>query len=93
MLHIQPKSRAFEAACGYPPGLFEELAELGLMGMTVPEAFGGAALDYVSYALALMSWRRQTVRFRPSSLSRTASSTLASSPMAAMRRRRASCRS
>ncbi len=51
---IQPKSRAFEAACGYPPGLFEELAELGLMGMTVPEAFGGAALDYVSYALALI---------------------------------------
>jgi len=30
------------------------LAELGFLGMTVPEAHGGAAADYVSYALALM---------------------------------------
>jgi alkylation response protein AidB-like acyl-CoA dehydrogenase len=51
---IQPQSRAFEAAGGYPPGLFEELAGMGLMGMVAPEDYGGAAADYVSYALALM---------------------------------------
>jgi len=27
---------------------------MGLMGMTAPEVFGGAAMDYVSYALALI---------------------------------------
>ena len=51
---LKPRSAAFEAAGGYPPGLFEELAGLGLMGMTAPEAVGGAGADMVSYALALM---------------------------------------
>lgn len=51
---IRPRSQEFEAAGGYPDGLFEQLAALGLMGMTAPEEHGGAGADYVSYALALM---------------------------------------
>ena len=51
---IRPHANAFEAARAYPPQLFEELAGLGLMGMTAPEEFGGAGADTVSYALALM---------------------------------------
>jgi alkylation response protein AidB-like acyl-CoA dehydrogenase len=51
---IKPHSAAFEAEKGYPPTLFQELADLGLMGMTAPEALGGAGADYVSYALSLM---------------------------------------
>ncbi len=51
---IRPRSAEFERAGGYPPGLFEQLAGLGLMGLTAPEEHGGAAADYVSYALALM---------------------------------------
>ena len=51
---IRPNSAAFEQARGYPRELFEELGQLGLMGMTAPEAIGGAGADYVSYALALM---------------------------------------
>ncbi len=51
---LRPRAAEFEAAKGYPAGLFEELAGLGLLGMTAPEEFGGAALDTVSYALALM---------------------------------------
>ena len=51
---IRPNTLKFEADGGYPAGLFEEMAGLGLMGMTAPEEFGGAATDYVSYALALM---------------------------------------
>lgn len=51
---IRPQARAFEAAKAYPPGLFKELAALGLMGMTVPEELGGAGADMVSYALALI---------------------------------------
>jgi alkylation response protein AidB-like acyl-CoA dehydrogenase len=51
---IRPRARQFERDRAYPPDLFRELAGLGLMGMIAPERFGGAALDYVSYALALM---------------------------------------
>ncbi|HEX4351842.1 MAG TPA: acyl-CoA dehydrogenase family protein, partial [Polyangiales bacterium] len=51
---IAPNSRAFEVAGGYPADLFTRMAELGLMGMTAPEEFGGAGADYVSYALALI---------------------------------------
>lgn len=51
---IAPNAAAWEAAGGYPDGLFVELAELGLMGMTAPGTYGGAEADYVSYALALM---------------------------------------
>src|SRR5215831_20523437 len=51
---IRPDSAAFERAGGYPTGLFEEMAGLGLMGMTAPEEHGGAGADYVSYALSLI---------------------------------------
>lgn len=51
---IRPFTRQFEAEGSYPPELFEELADLGLMGMTAPEELGGTGADYVSYALALM---------------------------------------
>ena len=51
---IRPRSAAFEQAGGYPDGLFEELAGLGLLAMTAPEEVGGSGADYVSYALALM---------------------------------------
>ncbi|QTH19453.1 acyl-CoA dehydrogenase family protein [Rhizorhabdus wittichii] len=51
---IRPRSQAFEAAGGYPAGLFEELAGLGLLGMVAPEAAGGGGADYVSYALSLI---------------------------------------
>lgn len=51
---IAPNSTQFESSRGYPTSLFTELGELGLMGMVAPEAYGGAAADYVSYALALI---------------------------------------
>ena len=51
---IRPHSMRFEAEGGYPPELFEEMAGLGLWGMTAPESYGGAEADAVSYALALI---------------------------------------
>ena len=33
------------------PSVFREMGELGLLGATVPEEFGGAGLNYVSYGL------------------------------------------
>lgn len=51
---IAPHAQAWEEAGAYPEAVFQQLAELGLLGMTAPEAYGGAEADYVSYALALM---------------------------------------
>nr|WP_249795039.1 acyl-CoA dehydrogenase family protein [Bradyrhizobium sp. Oc8] len=51
---VAPFARDYEQAKEYPARLFEELASLGLMGMTAPEAAGGAGADYVSYALSLV---------------------------------------
>lgn len=51
---VRPRSAEFEAAAGFPATLFQELGQLGLMGMTAPTEHGGAGADYVSYALALI---------------------------------------
>jgi alkylation response protein AidB-like acyl-CoA dehydrogenase len=42
----------------HPDELLEKMGELGLLGISVPKAHGGAGHDYVSYALALeeISW-------------------------------------
>ncbi len=51
---LRPQSTLFEAAGGFPDWVFPELAQLGLLGMTAPEAVGGADADMVSYALSLI---------------------------------------
>jgi alkylation response protein AidB-like acyl-CoA dehydrogenase len=51
---LAPDSRAWEAAGAFPKDVLDELGQLGFLGMTVPDEWGGAGLDYVSYALALM---------------------------------------
>ena len=51
---IRPRSMEFERDAAFPPQLFLELGELGLMGMMAPESYGGAGADCVSYALALI---------------------------------------
>lgn len=37
----------------FPKEALKELGELGAMGMTIPEEFGGAGLDYMSLVLAI----------------------------------------
>jgi len=51
---LAPSSRTWEAAGAVDPDVLREMGQLGFMGMTVPEQYNGAGLDYVSYALALM---------------------------------------
>jgi alkylation response protein AidB-like acyl-CoA dehydrogenase len=50
---VVPVAGDVDAADEYPAGLVSEMADLGLMGMPFPESYGGADLDYVTYALCL----------------------------------------
>lgn len=51
---VAPFARDYEEAKQYPSRLFEGLASRGPVGMTAPEAVGGAGADHVSCALAVI---------------------------------------
>jgi butyryl-CoA dehydrogenase len=50
---VAPRAAAIDQQGAFPRDLVTEAAALGLMGVTIPGADGGAGRDYVSYALAL----------------------------------------
>jgi short-chain 2-methylacyl-CoA dehydrogenase len=50
---IAPVAAELDREHRFPYELVAELAELGLMGMTVPEEYGGAGADALSYAIAV----------------------------------------
>jgi len=50
---IAPVAAELDREHRFPYDLVAQLAELGLMGMTVPEEYGGAGADTVAYAVAV----------------------------------------
>jgi alkylation response protein AidB-like acyl-CoA dehydrogenase len=50
---IEPHAAEWDREHRFPRELFSELAELGLMGACIPEEYGGAGADFVSYILVL----------------------------------------
>ena len=50
---IAPVAEELDREHRFPYELVKEMAELGLMGMTIPEEYGGAGTDTVSYAIAV----------------------------------------
>ncbi|HEV8251487.1 MAG TPA: acyl-CoA dehydrogenase family protein [Gaiellaceae bacterium] len=50
---VEPVAEELDREERFPYELVAELAELGLMGMTIPEEYGGAGTDAVSYAIAI----------------------------------------
>ncbi|MFC4552473.1 MULTISPECIES: acyl-CoA dehydrogenase [Halorussus] len=50
---IKPRAAEIDEEDEFPADLVSEMAELGLMGMPFPEEYGGAGLDYHSYAIGL----------------------------------------
>ena len=50
---VGPVSEELDREKRFPYEVVRELGELGLMGMTIPEEFGGAGADTVSYAIAI----------------------------------------
>jgi alkylation response protein AidB-like acyl-CoA dehydrogenase len=50
---IEPNAAAWDREHGFPRELLSKLAELGLLGACVPEEYGGAGADFLSYILVL----------------------------------------
>ncbi|TML74177.1 MAG: acyl-CoA dehydrogenase [Actinobacteria bacterium] len=50
---VAPVAEELDRESRFPYDLVAELGELGLMGMTIPEEYGGAGSDTLSYAIAV----------------------------------------
>jgi short-chain 2-methylacyl-CoA dehydrogenase len=50
---VAPVAEELDREKRFPYELVAELAELGLMGMTIPEEYGGAGADTLSYAIVV----------------------------------------
>ncbi len=50
---IRPIAHLYDEKSEFPWEIANKMASLGLLGMIFPEEYGGAGMDYVSYALAL----------------------------------------
>jgi alkylation response protein AidB-like acyl-CoA dehydrogenase len=50
---IEPNAARWDREHEFPRELFGKLAELGLMGVCVPDEYGGAGADFLSYILVL----------------------------------------
>lgn len=51
--HVAPRAAAIDEQGAFPRDLITQAGTLGLMGVTLPEAWGGAGEDDVAYVLAL----------------------------------------
>ena len=50
---VAPVAEELDREKRFPYEIVAQLAELGLMGMTIPEEYGGAGTDTLSYAIAI----------------------------------------
>jgi len=50
---VQPLAREIDETGEFPRATFRKAAELGLTGVTIPDRYGGAGFDHLSYAIAI----------------------------------------
>ena len=55
---VVPRAAEIDGTDEFPRDLIDEMADLGLMGMPIPEEYGGASLDYHAYPEALVEISR-----------------------------------
>jgi len=61
---LAPRALEMFRSEGVDPSIFREMGELNLLGITIPEAYGGAGMGYVSYGLAAREVERVDSGFR-----------------------------
>ena len=50
---VKPLASSIDADNVFPPELWTEMGELGLLGVTVDEAYGGAGMSYLAHTVAV----------------------------------------
>ena len=50
---LKPMAAEIDRSNQFPPELWPELGELGLLGITVPEEYGGAGMGYLAHVIAV----------------------------------------
>jgi butyryl-CoA dehydrogenase len=50
---VMPYAKELDQTCHYPHEIIRKAAGLGLMGISVPDEFGGAGMDHLSYSIAI----------------------------------------
>jgi alkylation response protein AidB-like acyl-CoA dehydrogenase len=55
---VYPVAEEMEARDEFPEKIVEQMKEMGLFGLTVPEEFGGAGMDFMTYALVVAELSR-----------------------------------
>ena len=50
---VAPRAAAIDETSDYPVDVMRAAGERGLLGVTIPKAWGGGGRDYVSYAVAI----------------------------------------
>ena len=56
---VRPGAEKRDETCEFPFDLCKELGELGLMGIMIPEEYGGSGLDVTSFAIAVEEIARE----------------------------------
>lgn len=52
--HIRPKMMIWDESQEFPIEVFKKLGELGLMGVLVPQEYGGSGFSYIEYVTAIV---------------------------------------
>ena len=50
---VKPMAAEIDRTNAFPPQLWREMGDLGLLGITVPEEFGGAGMSYLAHTVAV----------------------------------------
>ena len=50
---VAPMAAEIDRTNAFPAELWREMGELGLLGITVPEEYGGAGMGYLAHAVAV----------------------------------------
>jgi len=48
---IMPVAREYDEKAEFPADLVRKMADVGILGTAIPEKYGGAGMDFISYAL------------------------------------------